>query len=814
MIRNYLKTTIRSLRKNKLFSIVNILGLSIGLTAVIFILQYAFFELSFDKFNKKSDRLFRVMNERFEGESLIQRGQITYSAVGPQMKEDYPEVVNSTTVELYSQNALRHKDKVHELSNLLLIEPSFFDMFSYEVLFGNPDEIVAEPNSLVLTESMAKVVLQETGGDWSKHIGEVITLGSSQMRLLLTGIVADPPKNSSLQFRAIISRSTMFQFNPNAKFSWNSSDYFHYVEISPDTDYKTLEKKFDDFSNRHFKGDEVTGTFEKFHLQPLEDVYLYSDYEYENHQTANGRMVWVLVLIAVFILLMAWVNYVNLTTSRSLQRAKEVGVRKVVGATKDQLIGQFLTESLVLNLLAFILAITFIQILQLPYNQLVEKDLSLWSFLTHQLYGLPVYLSLILTLVLGTFISGIYPAFVLSNFKPSESLKGDFGKSAKGRLLRKGLVTFQFALSTALIAGTFLVYEQTSFMRNQDMGIDMDQVITIESPLVTDLDTAFVDRNTQFVNSLLQNPRILNAGSSRNIFGEGSMSRVFNVRTSPEDEGQMLNRLNASFGFLEVYDVEMLGGRTFRQSDHNRFMNKLEAAIINEKAMKQLGFESVEAALNKKLLLFGLEWKIVGVTKDFNYRSLHQSIEPLLILPMIGGHTYHAKVEGSNMQETIAYIESTYDDFFPGDLFEYNFMDVRFDAQYRRDEQFGKIFNLFSLLAIGISCLGLFGLAGYTAIQKTKEIGIRKVLGATVSDILQLLSKEFLVLILIANAVTLPLIYLGGIEWLSAYEYQTGIGMLFFVLPLIVVLMISVLIVFSQTLKTAKRSPIVALRQD
>lgn len=814
MLKNYFNTTLRSLRKNKLFSLVNILGLSIGLTAVIFILQYAFFELNYDKFNEKSGRLFRVMNERFEGETLIQRGQITYSAVGPQMEVDYPEIINSTTVELYSQNVLRYNDNIHVLPSMLLIEPSFFDMFSYEILFGNADEMVAAPNSLVLTESMAEVVLKEVDGDWSKHIGQTISLGSSQRQLLLTGIVVDPPENSSLQFGAILSRATYFEVNPNAKFSWNSSDYFHYVELAPGIDYKVLEKKFDDFSQRHFKGDEVTGTFEKFHLQPLEDVHLYSDYEYENHVTANGRMVWILVLIAAFILLMAWVNYVNLTTSKSLQRAKEVGVRKVVGATKNQLVTQFLIESLVLNVMAFILAITFIQLLQSSYNQLIERDLSLISFLVNEFYGLPVYLLLVVTLVLGTFISGIYPAFILSGFKPSESLKGDFGRSSKGRLLRKGLVILQFTLSAALIAGTFLVYQQTSFMRNQDLGVNLDHVITVEGPSITDLDTTFVEHNIQFVHKLEQNAGVLKAGSSRRVFGEGQMSRVFNVRTRAEGEGQMLNRLNANFGFLDVYDVEILGGRNFKQTDHNLNMRLLEAAIINEKAMKLLGFDSVDAALNQKLLFFGQEWKIVGVTKDFHYRSLHQAIEPLLILPMMGGHAYHVKVEGSNIQETLAYIESAYDEFFPGDLFEYNFMDTRFDLQYKRDEQFGKIFNLFSLLAIGISCLGLFGLAGYTAIQKTKEVGIRKVLGASVLNILHLLSKEFLGLILLASSIGLPLVYLGAREWLAAYAYQTDIGVLFFLLPVIILMTVSVLIVVGQTFQAAKSNPIKALRQD
>ncbi len=816
MLKSYLKTTFRSFRKHRLFSLINLFGLSIGIASALFILQYAVFQLSFDKFHTKSDRIFRVMNERFEGDRMIQRGQITYSAVGPQLAEDYPEALRYTTVNTFMGNVFLYNNVPTEVPYMLLTEPSFFEMFDFEVLAGNPEEQFKNPRQVLLTESMAEKVFQTETNDWSRFVGETIQMGSARIDLAVAGVLADPPENSSLQFVAMLSRVTVFDWwGESAKFSWNSSDYFHYVELAEGVREADFEAKLDDFSDKYFRGTEVTGTFEKFHLQPLEDVYLYSDYEYENHQTSEGNMVWVLVLIALFILVMAWVNYINLTTSRSLQRAREVGVRKVVGATKQQLVFQFLTESLLMNFLALVIAITLIQALQIPFNHFIEEELSLWTFLAGQMSGLPVYVWLAVVLFVGAIISGIYPAFVLSSFQASKTLKGEFGNSSKGKLLRKGLVVFQFALSTALIAGTYLVYQQTNFMRNQNLGLNMDQVVAVQGPSITDLDTTFVTHIQAFLTSLTTNANISSAGSSTSNLGS-RLPRTFNVKRLGETDGHMLNRLGMNYGFFDVYEVEMKAGRAFRPDDHKTDPRLINTTILNEKAAEILGYESPMDAVGKKLVFFGQEWNIVGVASDFHHRSLKESIEPLLILPFYNGgnDTYHVKVSGQNLSETLAFIRTTYDEFFPGDLFKYRFVDELFNEQYKSDQQFGNVFNLFSALAIGIACLGLFGLAGYTAIQKTKEIGIRKVLGASVGDILNMLSREFIGLILLANLIGLPLIYMGAQQWLDSYAYQTKIGWLFFVLPVVVVLLVSALIIVSQTLKSAKANPVNALHQE
>ncbi|WP_420386485.1 ABC transporter permease [Roseivirga sp.] len=816
MLKNYFKTTLRSFRKNKSFALINILGLSVGIAASIFILQYAFFHLSFDQFHGQSDRIFRVMNERFEGDQLIQRGQITYSAVGPQMKEDFPEIVNQTTLNFFVDNVFVYDNHPVEIPSLFLAEPTFFEMFDFELLAGSDEDLLGQPNQVVFTRSYAEKVFQTTEGNWNDYLGEIVELGASQREFQLVGILADPPNQSSLQFEAILSRSTLFTlWGESARFGWQSSDYFHYVQLADGVDYKEFQKKFDAFSDQHFRGDEVTGTIEKFHLQPLEDVHLYSDYEYENHHTFNGKMVWVLVIIAVFILVMAWVNYVNLTTSRSIQRAKEVGVRKVVGATRVQLINQYLTESLVLNLVAFVLAITLVQILQSEFNNLVEEPLSLISFASTSLGGIPLAVWAVIVVLVGTLCSGLYPAFALSSYKPSQTLKGEFSTSAQGRILRKSLVTFQFILSTALIAGTYLVMKQTQYMQNQDIGANLEQVITVEGPSLTNLDTTFVTHIHAFINQLEQNPRILKAGASANVFGS-RLPRVFNVKRPGETDGHMLNRMSANYGFLDVYEIELLAGRNFRPGDHNKDPQFIDKTIINEKAARILGFANAEEALNKKILFFNQEWTIVGITTDFHQRSLKDEIEPLILLPFYDGgeDTYHIRVSTDDLPETMAYIETTFDEFFPGDLFEYGFMNDRYGQLYKSDVQFGKVFNLFSLLAISIACLGLFGLVGYTAIQRTKEIGIRKVLGASIADILQMLSKEFLVLILLANVIGLPLIYLAAQSWLNGYAYQTSIGLFFFALPVLIVAIISVSIIVVQTMKVARINPVNSLRQE
>lgn len=815
MLKNYFNSALRSLKKNKVFSVINIFGLAIGLTAAVFIFQYTFFELSYDRFHTAHKDTYRVLNDRYEGEKLIQSGQITYSAVGKQMTVDYPEVVRHTTINSFNRVQVRKDDKIIEIRNGYYVHPSFFEMFDYELLAGSPDNLVNEVNNLVLTETSARSLFDVKGNDFSAVVGQLVYLRRDTTPTKITGVISDPPVNSHLEFDMLFSRVTMTSNNPSADFDWTGSDYYHYLQLTPGANAANLEAKFGDFSDKYFRGDEVTGTFEKFHLQPLTDIYLYSDYEYEIVKLGNGEMIWALMVVAAFILLMAWINYINLTNSRALERAREVGVRKVVGAGKGQLIVQFMTEAFVVNLLAVIIAFTFIQLLQSQFNGVVGTKLSLFSMLQSDFRDIPVWVLMTTVLLTGSAISGIYPSLVISNFKATVILKGKFQNSGKGSVLRKGLVVFQFCISTLLIAGTLLVYKQVNFMRNQDLGINMEQVMVINGPAMTSFDSTFVDQVASFKNELKQIPNVLDVGNSYNLFGD-RLPRIFNATPEGSSQGYMLNRMSIGFGFLGTYDIDMLSGRDFRANDHNADGQLVNTVMINKKASDMMGFANPEDAINVRISFWGRSFFIVGVTDDFHNRSLKRSIEPILFLPFLNSSydNYSIKLSAENISQAVTSIEAKYNEIYPGNIFEYRFMDEAFDQQYEADRKFGEVFNIFSFLAIIIACLGLFGLAGYNAIQRTKEIGVRKVLGATIMNIIHLLSKDFMILIIVSNVIALPLVYFGANEWLNNYAYRAPMGLWLFVLPVAIVLAIALLTIVYHTVQSARRNPVQSLRYE
>lgn len=794
---------------------INIFGLAIGLTAAVFIFQYTLFELSYDRFHTTHKDTYRVLNNRYEGEKLIQSGQITYSAVGPQMAIDYPEVIRHTTINSFDNVNIRQGEKTIRVNEGYFVHPSFFEIFDYELLAGTPDGLVKDIYNIVLTESTARSLFDIEGKDFSQVVGKLVYLNRDTPPTKVTGVISDPPVNSHLQFGMLFSRETMTNASPSAEFSWTGSDYYHYLQLTPGANADQLEAKFEAFSEKYFRGDEVTGTFERFHLQALTDIYLYSDYEYEIVKLGNGKMVWALMIVAGFILLMAWINYINLTNSRALERAKEVGVRKVVGAGRGQLIVQFMTQAIVVNLLAVVLAFTFIQLLQNQFNALVSTDLSLLSMLKSDFRGFPVWALTAAVLLLGSTVSGIYPSLVISNFKASTILKGKFKNSGKGALLRKGLVVFQFCISTILIAGTLLVYQQVNFMRSQELGMNLEQVMVINGPSMTEFDSTFVEQVASFKSELKTVPGVIEVGNSYNIFGE-RLPRVFNATPEGSAQGYMLNRMHVGYGFMQTYGIDILAGRGFRPNDHHRDGNLVNNVMINEKVSEMMGFGTPEDAVNKRLSFWGRDFFIIGVTDDFHNRSLKKSIEPIVFVPFLNSYydRYSIKLSSQSISQSVAAIEAKYNEIYPGNIFEYRFMDEAFDQQYQADRKFGEVFNIFSILAIMIACLGLFGLVGYNAIQRTKEIGVRKVLGATVLNIIQLLSKDFITLVILANAIALPVVYFGADQWLNNYAYRAPMGLWLFVLPVVIVLVIALITIIYHTVQSARRNPVQSLRYE
>lgn len=817
MIRNYLKIAVRNLLKNKVFSLVNLSGLIAGITACLMILQYVSFELSFDQFQTDIDRIYRVANDRFQLGKLVQHGTITYPTIGKTMVKEYPEVETYTTLANGGKVMFRKENVVFPREKIFYADEHFLHFFTFPLLAGDGRTALKAPNSLVLTESNAKRIFGAEPGQYARLIGQTLYVDLDTQPFRITGIMKDVPANSHLQFGALISYETLVRtWGEWVKTSWTGSDMWHYLKLKPGTDPEVLARKFPAFSDRYFQGDKVSGSVEKFYLQPLHKAHLYSDYEYEIGLVNNGKAVWTLLVIAGFILLIAWINYINLATARSLERAKEVGVRKVAGATSGQLIGQFLSESVLLNAFAFVLALGLTSLLQPLLNQLVDKPLSL-SLLIGQGYGgTNMALALVGVFVMGIFLSGFYPAFALSSFPAIQVLKGSFKRSIQGVWVRQSLVVFQYTASVVLIIGTMIVFRQIEYMRQEALGFNMDQMLVVSGPSLTRFDSTSIERINSFKTELKRYPAIKAATSSYQLFGD-RLPRSFNVNRvgSNQPKGVTVSQMGVDPDFLATYQIHLLAGRNFRYTDANPVARQVKNAVINRSAVRLLGWSDAVSAVGQKFTISGREWEIVGVVSDFHQQSLRHSIEPIVFQPFYtNGGYYSVKVAPTDLDRTINLVKQKYQDFFPGNNFTYFFMDEQFNRQYRDDQIFGKITTLFSLLTVLIASLGLFGLSSYTVAQRAKEIGIRKVLGASVASVVALLSKDFLKLVLIAILIASPIAWYAVSLWLADFAYKTDLSGWIFITAGLLAVGIALLTVSFQSIQAALRNPVKTLRHD
>ena len=819
MIKNYFKIAWRNLVNNKVHSLINIVGLSIGMAACLLILEFVSFELSYDRFNKNAPDIYRVTNDRFQKGKLVQHGTITYSAIGPAMKADFPEVLNNTRVEPMGNLILTYDEKKLEAKESFAADNEFLSVFSYPLLAGNPKTALKEPYNLILTESLAQKIFGVRDHDYASLLGKTLKISTDSMPYKITGICKDVPANSHLQFDLLASYITLYtQKYPykQAEYDFTDSDFWHYLQLKPGTDYKALEAKFAAFSQRHFQGNKVSGSDEKFLLQPLLKTHLYSDYEYEIGKTGSSMAVWGMLIIASLIIIIAWVNYINLTTARSMSRAKEVGIRKVSGATRPQLIRQFLTESLLMNLISIVVALAIVFGVQHAFNVLVEKELSLAYLFSDAVTGLHIKALILSGMILGIGISGFYPAFVLSSFKPILVLKGKYSQSGKGVFLRKLLVTAQFAATVALIVGSFVVYRQIRFVSNQNLGMNLSRVLIIKPPVLNSFDSSFISHENSFKSELTQIPGVLMACTSGRLAGD-ELGRSFNVhRTDKNTDTKItIRNMGIDFNYLRLYEIPLTAGRNFVQTDYNPDFNKLSNALISEAAVKSLGFSSNEDALGKNIVVFGKTWNVVGVIRDFHQKSLHYAIEPVVMMPFSGtDHPISVKLSGHGLAPIIAAIKSKYNAFFPGNLFDDYFIDDHFNALYKNDQLFGKVFALFAAFAICIACLGLLGLSLFTTAQRTKEIGVRKVLGASSSSIVFLLSKDFMRLIVLSFLIATPVAWYFMNSWLQGFAYRIPMSWWIFPSAGLLAVCIALGTVSFQTIKAAAMNPAKSLRSE
>ncbi len=809
MLRNYLTIALRNLLKNKVFTLINILGVAIGMAGCLLILQYVRYELSFDRFHEEADRIYRIQYNTYQNGQQTVACAAAVPAVGPAMKNNFPEVQEYARffpisgVMTYLQpdgTPLAFREKKMQIAT-----PSALSMFNFPLLQGDAATALDGINKVVLSESAAKRYFGE-----AEPMGKTL-LGSWQDvgPFIVTGVMRDVPANSHIKFDFLLSYETLNKLTDNeSETAWGWYDFNTYILLDKKADPQDFQAKWDQWLAKNRKEEwEKYNYSQAFLLQPLTDIHLYSNLlqESQPEEQGNGEAVYFLLLIAGFILLIAWINYVNLSTAKSIERANEVGVRKAVGAQKKQLMGQFIFEATLVNFLAALLAVWLV-VFTLPYlGTLTGRTLTL------ALLVQPGFWVILLILFLaGAFLSGLYPALMLSAYKPITVLRGKLHTSSGGIRLRKSLVIFQFGTSVALMAGTLVVFNQISYMMRQPLGVDITQTLVLKGPDVTD--SLYTDSFNTFKTEMLRNTAISSITSSTNVPGDEIFwtNGIKRISGGPESRITIYN-VGIDEDYVPSFGLKLVAGRNFSAS----FRTDTAAVLLNEAATRILAYTTPEEAIQQEVSLGGDTMKIIGVLANYHQMSLKQLQAPMVFRWIPAASNFYAlKISTTQPSETLAQIQQEWHEFFPGNPFEYFFLDAFFNRQYQSDRLFGHVFTLFSGLAIFVACLGLFGLASFTTLQRTKEIGVRKVLGASVRSIVALLSQEFLQLILVASLLAIPLAYWVMDRWLAVYPFRIDLSWWFFALPLLLVLLIAMLTVGYQTIKAALANPVKSLRYE
>ncbi len=809
---NYLRIAFRNIFKRKGYSLLNIAGLTIGMSCCLLIFHYVSYEKSYDKFEPDSKQIVRVRLDSYQQGVLAYKSATSYPAIGPTMKKDFPEVENFCR--LIDDNLLLSNDasnKKFSENKGYYADPATIEMFNLHFTKGNARTALTGPDKIVLSESTAKKYFGNTD-----VIGKTLVNRSGEhiQPFEITGVYKDFPSNSHLILQYLVSYATLGKElqlqgdSSNAsETAWGWYDYYVYVQLKPGTDYKKLEAKLSAFTDKYMNSKEWMKTNnrrDELHLIPLSDIHLYSNYNQEAEVNGNGQAVSFLFLIAIFIICIAWINYINLATARSVERAKEVGVRKVLGALRGTLIRQFLTESFLLNIIALLLSlITFFMLLH-AFDVFTGRSNYTGTTLTGS-----YWMMFFGVFLFGTFLSGLYPAFVLSGFKPVIVLKGAFKNTTSGQLLRKGLIIVQFVTSVVLIAGTIIVFQQVSYMRNQNLGVNINQTLIVKGPQ-TIADSLYQNVYQPFKSAVLQQPSVKSIAASTSIPGDEIYWTNGSKRLGSNQSTVTLYNLGIDYDFIPAYDIKMAAGRNFSR----QFGTDKNTVILNENGAKLLGFKNAADAIGEKIVR-GDTLTIVGVTNNFHQLGLQKSIDPMILVlrPNISNF-YSLKVSTGDMQQTISRLRQTWDRFFPKDPFDYFFLDESFGQQYKADILFGKVFGVFAFLAILIACFGLLGLSAYNVLQRTKEIGIRKVLGASLQSILILLSRDFLKLIFVSLLFAIPVGWYIMNTWLRDYAYRINIAWWVFAVAGAMAFLIAIITICIQIIKAAAKNPVRSLRTE
>jgi putative ABC transport system permease protein len=806
MIRNYVTIAWRNIKNHPGYSAINIIGLSIGITACVLILQYVLFELSFENFHTKKDRIYRVEQDRYDNGKLSTQWAAGAYPVGNYFKEAIPEIEDYVKLLKRDKQVANIDNQPIKIDECFFAGASFFKIFSYPLLKGNPETALRDPYSAVVSETTARNLFGK-----EDPLGKMLDINQEQ-NYKITGVFKDMPENTQLQPNLLLSYSTFInralQDSFDSENAWLADGCLTYILLKEKADPAAVEAKFPPIVEK------ATGAALKkfnaavtYRLQPLKDIHLYSHYMMEPGITGDGKTVYLLLGIAFFIIIIAWVNYINLATARAIGRAREVGIRKAIGSQRRQLIVQFLSESAVLNGIALLLALLLVLVAIPGFNALTGQNLG-FSLLSRASF----WLAMTGLFVAGVFFSGLYPAFVLSGFKPVLVLKGKLVSTGKGALLRKSLVVFQFAASLFLLAGTMVVYNQIQFMRKEKLGINIEQTLVISPPVVNN-DSTFLKRMEAYKQKLQTYASVGNISVSTTIPGQPVGWNAGGIKLVGTDEStqKQYRVIGVDYDFLKTYDLKLIAGRAFSRE----FGTDDHAVIYNRRAVEHIGFNKPEEAIGKRIDFWGQQYEIIGVTENFHNQSLKDAFEPLIIrlTPAYSGYI-SIKTNAKQVETIVDAAKKEWADFFPGNTFEYFFLDEHFAKQYVADQRFGKVFGIFTLFAILVACMGLFGLASYTTLQRKKEIGIRKVLGASVPGILSLLYKEFAILLGISFLIGAPLAWISSYKWLEGYAFRTDLEWYVVVVPFLVIAAIALITVSFQSVRAAVANPVHSLRSE
>lgn len=790
MLKNLLKTTLRYIRKHPGYSLLNVLGLTLGITSALFLIIYVSDELSYDRYHEKAERIYRVSSKITETDDQF-TWIVAQIPFGPQVARDYPEVESFTRFINMPRAAYKFEDKEYIEENFFYADSTVFDIFTYKVIRGEVKSAVKDPKKIVLTETAAGRYF----GD-SDPVGKVLTSGENTYEV--TGVIEDVPSNSHFRFEALAARNNL----PKELGNWGNFGVFTYLLLPGGLDVKAFETKIQGMYEAHMKS--IFGPLNiniEYILEPIRKIHLYSTNAAEPEPTGSISYVYIFAIVAVFLVLIAAMNYMNLATARSTQRAREVGLRKVVGSRRSLLIMQFLSESVLLTLISLIISIILLLVLLPRFNTLAGKSFDIGILLSPA-----VLISVFLVIVVSGIIGGSYPAFFLSRFSPVTVLKGEITQGSAGALFRKILVIIQFTISVAMIVCTMVVFRQLNFLKEKDQGFNQENVLSLQL------------NNQQMINKypvlkqlLLKNEDIKYVTSTNTPMGEGSGKVIFNMETDQGMAQRGINFAVVDHDFIDALEIKIVEGRDFQLDMPS---DTLTGVVVNETLVKRMGWSDPIGKRAEVGDESTVRARVIGVMADYHQTGMYNEIESLLLVYRERNNIVYVKLSGNNTEQTLSFIENTWKEVFPDQPYSYTFLKERFNRQFEADEKRGLIFTMFTILAILIACMGLFGLASYMVEQRTKEVGIRKVFGASEGVVVRLISRDFLLLVGISIVIALPVAFYFMSNWLENYVYRTNISIPLLILAALLTIGITFITISYKAYQAAVTNPASSIRTE